>query len=172
MTSSTIHQIWKKGDYLISMDPYLLPISKVNDALASEHMYWAKSLPEEVMRETLRNSLCFGLYKVEAETEDPAFVGMARLITDKTTFVYLTDVYVDPKFQGEGLGTWLVSCIQDIIEAMPHLRRSILFTGDWKRSVPFYNKIMHMEVVETKAGEGLAFMEKKGPGHPHFPGAA
>ncbi|KAG4442346.1 hypothetical protein IFR05_002197 [Cadophora sp. M221] len=146
------------------MDPYLIPIPRINDAFSSEHMYWAKPLPEEVMRETLQNSLCFGLYKREADK----FVGMARLVTDKTTFAYLTDVYIDPEFQGHGLGTWLVSCVQKVIEGMPYLRRSILFTGDWKRSVPFYEKIMDMKVVETKDREGLAFMERKGPGHPNF----
>ncbi|KAL5321282.1 hypothetical protein ACEPPN_012097 [Leptodophora sp. 'Broadleaf-Isolate-01'] len=168
MTSATIYQVWKRDEYIVSMDPSLIPIPKINDAFSSEHIYWAKPLPEEVMRETLQNSLCFGLYKVEADTEPPSFVGIARLVTDKTTFAYLTDVYIDPKFQGHGLGTWLVSCVQEVIEAMPHLRRSILFTGDWKRSVPFYEKIMDMEVVETKVGEGVAFMERKGPGHPYF----
>ena len=75
------------------MDPTLLPISGVNEAFASSDMYWAKPLPDEVMRETLQNSLCFGLYKVGPEKKDNVFVGIARLVTDKTTFAYLTDVY-------------------------------------------------------------------------------
>lgn len=161
------------------MDPSLIPISQLNDAFASSDMYWAKPVPEDAMRETLENSLCFGLYKTQAEsfTANPAdgqssalFIGIARLVTDRTTFVYLTDVYIYPDYQGEGLGKWLVGCVQEYIEAMPYLRRSILFTGDWKRSVPFYQRIMGMDVVEGKMGEGLAFMERKGPGHPLWEG--
>lgn len=166
MNSTTSYKVWERDGYFISMDPSLIPISKVNEAFASDHIYWAKSLPEEAIREALQHSLCFGLYKAKDGNDSQEFVGIARLITDKITFVYLTDVYVDPKFQGEGLGTWLVSCVQEVIEEMPYLRRSILFTGDWKRSVPFYEKIMNMEVKETKMGEGVAFMEMKGPGHP------
>ncbi|PVH76893.1 hypothetical protein DL98DRAFT_574069 [Cadophora sp. DSE1049] len=186
---SETYKTWKRDGYTISMDPSLIPISQLNDAFASSDMYWAKPVPEDVMRETLQNSLCFGLYKTEAATPnsntarpesistsnaptDPinTFIGIARLVTDKTTFVYLTDVYIDPAYQGEGLGTWLVSCVQEVIEGMPYLRRSILFTGDWKRSVPFYERTMEMKVVEGKKGEGLAFMERRGPGHPLWEG--
>tara|TARA_R110002060_G_scaffold4518_8_gene7114 strand:- start:703 stop:1236 length:534 start_codon:yes stop_codon:yes gene_type:complete len=173
-----IYQVWKRDGYFISMDPSLIPISQVNEAFASSDIYWAKPVPEDVMRETLDNSLCFGLYKTQAESstakpgdaQSSTFIGIARLVTDRTTFVYLTDVYIYPAYQGEGLGKWLVGCVQEYIEAMPYLRRSILFTGDWKRSVPFYQRIMGMDVVEGKMGEGLAFMERKGPGHPFWEG--
>ncbi|KAK0118470.1 hypothetical protein ONS95_012755 [Cadophora gregata] len=119
----------------------------------SPEMYWAKPVPDDVMRETLQNSLCFGLYKTQDKAEtspqtsdsNPAhpdsnstttatqFIGLARLVTDKTTFVYLTDVYISPSSQGAGLGTWLVKCVQEVIGGMPYLRRSMLFTGDWQR---------------------------------------
>ncbi|KAL2072894.1 hypothetical protein VTL71DRAFT_12237 [Oculimacula yallundae] len=169
MAQEVMHQVWKKDGYFISMDPSLVPIPEVTAAFASPEMYWCKPLPAEVMLQTLHNSLCFGVYKLpNTDISSPIFVGLARLVTDEVTFAYLTDVYVDPKYQGEGLGTWLVSCVQEVIEAMPYLRRTILLTGGWKRSVPFYKKILGMEVMETKAAEGLAIMEAKGPGHPHF----
>jgi len=59
---------------------------------------------------------------------------------------------------------------------MPYLRRSLLFTGDWKRSVPFYADLMDMSVVEGKRssdgkdGEGLAVLTRKGAGHPEYTG--
>jgi len=99
---------------------------------------------------------------------DLNFIGLARCITDYTTFLYLTDVWVDPAHQGSGLGRWLISTIQEVIESMPYLRRSILFTGDWQRSVPFYEELMGMSVLETTPGEGLAIMERKWKGHPNF----
>jgi GNAT superfamily N-acetyltransferase len=95
-------------------------------------------------------------------------IGFGRCITDFTTFLYLTDVWVDPATQGQGLGKWLISCIREVIESMPYLRRSILFTGDWERSVPFYEKLLKMDLVETTKGKNLALMERKGPGHPSF----
>jgi len=51
---------------------------------------------------------------------------------------------------------------------MPHLRRSLLFTGDWERSVPFYKEVLGMTVSAGEKGVGLAVMERKGPGHPSF----
>jgi GNAT superfamily N-acetyltransferase len=140
-------------------------------------------MPEDAMRATLQNSLCFGLYhcpnKYSNETKDPKaekleFIGIARCITDSTTFIYLTDVFILPMYQGSGLGKWLVSCVQEIIETMPYLRRSLLFTGDWKRSVPFYERIMGVDVVECRPpaggqdGKGLAVMMRKFRGHPDF----
>ena len=95
-------------------------------------------------------------------------LGFARCVTDFTTFLYLTDVWVDRACQGKGLGAWLVRCIDEVIEDMPYLRRSMLFTADWKRSVPFYEKNMGMGLVLTHFGEDVAIMEKKGRGHPSY----
>jgi GNAT superfamily N-acetyltransferase len=105
----------------------------------------------------------------EAESTDN-FIGLARCVTDFTTFVYLTDVYIDPAYQGKGLGTWLMECVQEVIESMPNLRRSMLLAGDWKRAVPFYERILGMELLENKKGEdgsgqGLAVLMRKGRGN-------
>lgn len=58
--------------------------------------------------------------------------------------------------------------MQEVLEDMPHLRRSLLFTGDWERSVPFYERLMGMSVMDSQRGKGLAVMEKKGKGHPTY----
>jgi len=60
--------------------------------------------------------------------------------------------------------------VQEAIESMPYLRRSLLFTGDWKRSVPFYERVLGMQVVECRKeeggnGKGLAVMMMKGKAH-------
>jgi ribosomal protein S18 acetylase RimI-like enzyme len=191
MASKFQNRTWSKDNYLISTDQAKIPIPKLNAFFASKEFYWAAALPEKVMRETVENSLCFGLYErglgINWAPQQPNspdtphestvnFIGIARCVTDFTTFVYLTDVYIDPVYQGKGLGTWLMRCVQEAIESMPYLRRSMLFTGDWKRSVPFYEKILGMEVVESRrpkngeAGEGLALMMRKGRGHPDFVG--
>lgn len=163
------HRTWSKSNFVISTNPTLLPIKKINEAFASSDVYWALPMPEEVMRETFQRSLCFGVYKRETDQEDLLeLVGFARCITDFATFVYLTDVYVWPEHQGSGLGKWLVMCIQEVIESMPYLRRSMLFTSDWERSVPFYKNLMDMELVGSKDGSdgGPAVLQRKGKGFP------
>jgi GNAT superfamily N-acetyltransferase len=178
------HRKWTKDDYFISTDPALIPIAELNTVFASEYFYWADALPEDVMRETLNNSLCFGVYEAPPSVSNcpgeaangtpsqPRLTGFARCITDFTTFLYLTDVYIDPKVQGKGLGAWLIKCVQEVIEEMPHLRRSMLFTSSWEKSVPFYEKLMGMSVLECKKpaegekGESVAIMQMRGPAFP------
>ncbi len=166
---------------MISTDSSLIPVSTVNAAFATPEVYWAKPMPEDDMRDMLDNSLCFGMFvdegsvensnegaqkKEEAPTPEKEtslkLMGLARCITDFHTFIYLTDVYISPPYQGKGLGSWLIQCVQEVIESMPHLRRSLLFTGDWERSVPFYERLMGMTVLESKPGKGLATMMRPG----------
>lgn len=169
-------QTWTKDHFFISTDPSLFPIDTLVDVFESKDFYWAKSLPPQAMREMLENSLSFGLYEQPRrprDSDEPAsdkkkLVGLARCITDFATFSYLTDVWVDPAYQGKGLGSWLVGCVQEVMEGMPHLRRSMLFTADWERSVPFYEKLMGMTLIESRKGEALAIMEAKGRGHPSY----
>ncbi|KAJ1324385.1 GNAT family N-acetyltransferase [Microdochium nivale] len=167
---------WRKDGFFIATDPALFPISTLIDIFNSQGFYWASAPSPDAMRELLENSLAFGVYREQTPvdpgndsldgTASPELVGLARLVTDFVTFAYLTDVWIQPSSQGKGLGRWLVGCVQEIVEAMPFLRRTVLFTGDWQRSVPFYKELMGMDVVETRVGEGLAMMESKGKGHP------
>lgn len=174
---------WTKDTYHISTDPSLIPIPTLNTWFASSEFYWAKPLPENVMLQTLQNSLCFGLYssskdeihgskelKEKEGGNEREFIGLARLITDYTTFAYLTDVFILPSHQGHGLGKWLISCVKEVTDEMKYIRRSMLFTGDWERSVPFYEEVLGMSVMESSVGEkrGLAVMERKGRGSPWF----
>ncbi|XWW93002.1 hypothetical protein V2A60_000930 [Cordyceps javanica] len=157
---------WRRDECFISTDSSLIPLDRLVDIYNSRDFYWANAMPLDYMKATLENSLCFGLFR--SAGDGSAFLGLARCVTDYTTFLYLTDVWVDPAVQGRGLGSWLVRCVQQVVEEMPHLRRSMLFTSNWEQSVPFYEKLMGMEVVESKPGAGLVTMERKGRGHPRY----
>ncbi|KAL3465740.1 hypothetical protein BJX64DRAFT_252336 [Aspergillus heterothallicus] len=170
-TGATTFQTWTEGSYLISTDPSLVPLQTLNAWFASDDFYWAQPLPLDALEQSLKNCLCFGLY-YSPDTSRKDFIGIARCITDYVTFAYITDVYVHPSHQGKGLGRWLVKCIGEATEAMPHLRRSMLFTMDWQRSVPFYEKVLGMTVAESKNGEGMAMMMRKGRGFPKSLGGA
>ncbi|MGJ8693789.1 MAG: GNAT family N-acetyltransferase [Thalassotalea sp.] len=72
----------------------------------------------------LENSLCFGLY-----TQNGQQVGFARMITDKATFAYLSDVFIAPAHQGQGLGKLLLAFIFNH-DQLQGLRRIMLATQD------------------------------------------
>ncbi|KAK6518956.1 hypothetical protein TWF281_003647 [Arthrobotrys megalospora] len=170
------NRTWQKGQFFVSTDTSLFPIERVIEVFDSKDFYWAKSVPSEAMVEMLESSLSFGVYEQSLPgpdgsaglTAEPKFIGIARLITDYVTFGYLTDVWVDSTYQGKGLGSWLIGCIQETIDQMPYLRRTMLFTADWERSVPFYEKLLGMNVLELPRGGGIALMEIKGKGHPCY----
>jgi N-acetylglutamate synthase-like GNAT family acetyltransferase len=89
----------------------------------SEEAYWSKGIPKDVVKESIRNSLNFGLYDKENQ------VGYARVISDFATIAYLGDVFILPEYRGKGLAKKLMK------EVMHHpklqgLRRWILLTGD------------------------------------------
>lgn len=174
-------QTWTKTkenrNFLISTDSSKIPIADFNQMLASKECYWSLSMPEDAVRETLKNSWCFSLHELiptsttttttTATSDNLKFIGVARCITDTTTFLYLTDVHILSSYQGLGLGKWLVQCVRAVVEEMPCLRRSMLLTGDWNRSVPFYARELEMKVMEgAQEGVGIAVMTREGPGFP------
>jgi GNAT superfamily N-acetyltransferase len=83
--------------------------------------------------------------QVKDQAQQPSLIGFARLITDKVTFSYLTDVYVLPEWQGQGLGRWLISCVQEVCEEMPHLRRTMCIIGHGReKSLGFYGELVSL----------------------------
>ncbi|SHO54601.1 acetyltransferase [Vibrio quintilis] len=76
------------------------------------------------MQKAIANSLCFGVYKDSGEQ-----VGFARMITDKATFAYLSDVFISETHRGAGLSKWLIHEIVSHPE-LQGLRRIVLATSD------------------------------------------
>lgn len=56
-------------------------------------------------------------------------VGFARVVTDRTTFAYLCDVYVLDAHRGRGLANWMVQTLMAHAD-LQGLRRFMLFTKD------------------------------------------
>ena len=54
------------------------------------------------MARSIEHSLALGLY-----APDDAQAGFARLVTDRATFAWLCDVFVDAAHRGRGLGMFL-----------------------------------------------------------------
>lgn len=74
----------------------------------------------------------------------------------------MTDVYVLPKYQGKGLGTWLLDCVNEVVDSWPELRRSIILTGNEKGKV-LYKKTMGVEPFKH-GKNGLEVLSKIGRG--------
>ncbi len=91
-----------ENGYFFSDDTNLVDVKAVHHYLSTES-YWAKNIPFETVRKSVSNSLCFGIYTNGKQ------VGFARWVTDRATFAYLCDVYIETAFRGLGLSKKLMS---------------------------------------------------------------
>lgn len=88
--------------YWVSDDRSLIDMRRVHGWISRES-YWAAGRSYPVMTRAVEHSLVLGLYAADA-----AQAGFARLVTDRATFAWLCDVFVDAAHRGRGLGTFLV----------------------------------------------------------------
>ena len=77
---------WTLGEYTISTDPARIDVGAVTAFL--QRSYWAEGIPRDVVERSIAHSLCFGLYRGDAQ------VGFARAITDYAVIAYVADVFV------------------------------------------------------------------------------
>jgi len=106
----------------ISTDASLVDVALVHRWLSTD-AYWAKGRPREVVEQSVASSLNVGAY------DDGVQVGYARIVTDRTTFAWICDVYVDPARRGSGIGKSLVSAVVAELEPLG-LSRVMLATAD------------------------------------------
>lgn len=111
-----------RGDYTISTDKARLDVPLVHHYL-SERAYWALGRSLSIVRLSIENSLCYGVYAGSKQA------GFARVVTDTATFAWLCDVFILEEYRGRGLGKWLVECIVSNPE-LSKLRLFILATRD------------------------------------------
>lgn len=109
------------NDFLYSTDKAKLNVRYVHEFLRNS--YWAKGISDVVVRESIENSLCIGIYHRDQQ------VGFARLITDFATFAYLADVFVDEIYRGRGVSKGLMQFILSF-QFVSGLRRILLATRD------------------------------------------
>lgn len=109
------------------------------------------------------NSNTVKLTRPELENPNtPVQIGLGRLITDESTFAYITDVFIIPEYQGRGLGKWLMQCINETLESWPDLRSAMLYAGG-EDTEKFYEEMLGMKTF-VSGTNGLDIMSKKGPG--------
>ena len=113
---------WQRDGFEVSDERARLDLAAVHRFISRES-YWAQGISESLLARAIAHSLCFGVYRGDAQ------VGFARVITDRATFGYLCDVYVERGHRGHGLGKWLVACVLEHPD-LQGLRRISLMTRD------------------------------------------
>ncbi len=76
----------------------------VHDYL-SRKSYWARGRSMDLVKKSVDNSLCFGLFKGDRQ------IGFGRVATDFVVFAWLMDLFIDPEYRGRGLGKLLIGKI-------------------------------------------------------------
>lgn len=117
---------WKRENFHLTTDKTRLQFRQIHHFL-SNHAYWSLGIPSEIVAEAAKNSLCFGLFD-ESKAERPQ-IGFARVVTDRATFAWLCDVYIEPAYRGSGLAKWMMNCLIKH-PALKGLRRFCLATKD------------------------------------------
>jgi GNAT superfamily N-acetyltransferase len=110
-----------RGGYTISAETRAQQVDRIHAYLSRS--YWAKDIPLATVARSVANSLCVGVFHAGEQ------VGFARVVTDRSTFAYLCDVYVLEDHRGKGLASWML----ELIAAHPDLqglRRFMLATRD------------------------------------------
>ncbi len=115
--------VWRREDGVeVSTDPSRLDNELVYRFISTS--YWATAMPRPVLERAIRHSLCFGLYMPDGRQ-----AGFARVITDRSTYAYLSDVFIVEEHRATGLGRYLIECVLGCA-ALQGLRRFSLFTRD------------------------------------------
>jgi GNAT superfamily N-acetyltransferase len=111
------------GGFTLSDDPARFDLARAHRWISTES-YWGEAIPFETFARACAGSLTVGVYAA-----DGALAAMARVVTDRATFGWICDVFVDARRRGDGLGKRLMA----YLKAHPDLqgfRRMHLATRD------------------------------------------
>lgn len=93
---------------------------------------------------------------------DEIFVGIARLISDGGYVNFISDVIVDPDFQGEGVGRELVKIILDYLKnSLEKGEKVAVYLMSAKEKELFYQKLGFDTHPNSKKGAGMSLWLEK-----------
>lgn len=102
MTSEGVKKSPNEG-IVINSDKSKLNIRFIHDFLSRS--YWAEGVPLHITEKTIKNSLCFGVYKNGSQ------IGYARVVTDYTVIAYIFDLFIIESERGMGYSKRLMEYI-------------------------------------------------------------
>ena len=133
-----------KHAFYISTDKSKLDVALIHRFLTNDS-YWAKGRSIEVVKRSIENSICFGVYKGNDQ------VGFARVVSDHAVFAWILDVFVLESYRKHGLARLLMEAIMEHPD-LQNLQRWGLTTEDAHGLYERYG------FIKTKRPE--LFMEK------------
>jgi GNAT superfamily N-acetyltransferase len=111
----------QNGEFAITTDPAAADVDAVHAFL--RRSYWAEGIPRDTVARAIANSIPFSVFHGHDQ------IGLARVITDRATYAYLSDVYILEAYRGRGLSRWLMETIMAHPD-LQGLRRFSLTTRD------------------------------------------
>ncbi len=92
--------------YDVSDDSARFDLARAHRWISTES-YWAEGIPFETFARSCANSLVVGAY-----APDGTMAAMARVVTDRATFGWVCDVFVDAAHRGAGLGKQIMAYLR------------------------------------------------------------
>ena len=111
----------RERDILVSCDRQKLDLNRIHAFLTRS--YWTEGVSRETVERSIEHSISFGVYC------DGEHAGFGRVISDRASYAYLADVYIEEPFRGRGLSKLLMRAVMAHPE-LQGLRRWILGTRD------------------------------------------
>lgn len=111
-----------KNEINISTDKSKLDTELIHRFLVNQS-YWAKNRSLEIVKKSIENSLCFGLYFRDKQ------IGFGRVATDFAVFAWILDVFIIEEYRGKGLSKRLMESILKY-EDLQNIQRWGLATKD------------------------------------------
>lgn len=103
-------------------------------------------------KDNLKNAINNSL-KVWTAWDEDRLVGLARVIGDNYTIIYIQDILVLTGYQNQGIGSKL---LQLILEEYKSIRQIVLLTEDTEKTRSFYQK---NGMVKTSDYNCISFMK-------------
>jgi GNAT superfamily N-acetyltransferase len=132
----------------ITLDPARQDLDAIHRILAGT--YWSPGIRRDIVAEALRNSIT----AVAIEDATGETIGLARVVTDRATFAWLCDVFVDERWRGQGVARRLLEALESHPQ-LAGLRRWCLPTRD---AAGLYEKFGYTRIPPERL-----WMEKVGP---------
>src|SRR5690606_27708240 len=96
--------------YVVTSDLARIDLDTVHRWLSTD-AYWALGRSREAVQTAAENS-----FNVAVLDADDRILGYARLVTDRVSFAWLCDVYVDSRARGRGVGAQLVENVVSTLD--------------------------------------------------------
>ena len=112
-------------NFKVVLDAYLsrIDLDIVHHWLSTD-AFWALGRDRQTVQKAAEGSLNFGVFDSQG-----TLCAYARVVTDRATFGWLCDVYVDRECRGKGIGLLLSRAVVDVLAPLG-LKRVMLSTLD------------------------------------------